>query len=253
MLVVGLTGGISLYTHSTGKSTVSQRLQNEHKIKVIDMDLVARQVVEPGTPALHKIVERYGERVLKWDPHTKKNVLDRPALGRILFADKSEKKWIEGVLHPVILKKTAWEVSKAYQRVLKAYITLTRVVVLDVPLLFEASLHKYIGISTLVYCPPSVQLERLMIRDGITHEEAANKVKSQIPIDEKLQLSDEIIYNDKTKQDTFTRIDEVVEGWYRRTSWWYIAQWVCPPLAAIQAAWIIYSRRQRVVKVNKSK
>ncbi|EIM20035.1 CoaE-domain-containing protein [Wallemia mellicola CBS 633.66] len=241
MLVVGLTGGIS-----TGKSTVSQRLQNEHKIKVIDMDLVARQVVEPGTPALHKIVERYGERVLKWDPHTKKNVLDRPALGRILFADKSEKKWIEGVLHPVILKKTAWEV-------LKAYITLTRVVVLDVPLLFEASLHKYIGISTLVYCPPSVQLERLMIRDGITHEEAANKVKSQIPIDEKLQLSDEIIYNDKTKQDTFTRIDEVVEGWYRRTSWWYIAQWVCPPLAAIQAAWIIYSRRQRVVKVNKSK
>lgn len=77
---------------------------------MIDLDTVARQVVEPHMPALKKIVERYGDKVLKWDDKAQQHILDRPSLGRILFDDKSEKKWIESVLHPEILKRTAWEV-----------------------------------------------------------------------------------------------------------------------------------------------
>lgn len=97
--------------HSTGKSTVTQRLREEHKLRVIDLDSVARQVVEPNTPALRSIADRYGDRVLKWDEPSNQHTLNRPALARILFDDKAEKKWIESVLHPEILKRTAWEVG----------------------------------------------------------------------------------------------------------------------------------------------
>ncbi|TIA90656.1 hypothetical protein E3P99_01460 [Wallemia hederae] len=233
MLVVGLTGGIS-----TGKSTVTQRLREEHKIKVVDLDAVARQVVEPHTPALRQIVDRYGKEVLRWDDKTQQEVLDRPSLGKILFNDKAEKKWIEGVLHPAILKRTAWEV-------LKAYASLHSIVVLDVPLLFEATLHRYVGLAALVYCSPQTQLQRLMARDSVSKEEAEKKMAAQFPIDDKVSLADQVIHNDGTREDTHREVAMVVQQWRDRTRWWYVVQWLCPPLAAAQAAWIIWSKKKQ--------
>ncbi|TIA87471.1 hypothetical protein E3P97_03932 [Wallemia ichthyophaga] len=213
MLVVGLTGGIA-----TGKSTVTQRLREEHKLRVIDLDSVARQVVEPNTPALRSIADRYGDRVLKWDEPSNQHTLNRPALARILFDDKAEKKWIESVLHPEILKRTAWEV-------LKAYASLSRVVVLDVPLLFEANLHRYVGVRTLVYSSQDVQLHRLMQRDGISEHDAQKKIAAQLPIDVKVDMADQVVHNDSSREETYREVDGV---------------WLCPPLAAIQAAWAVW-------------
>lgn len=126
---------------------------------------------------------------------------------------------------------------------LKAYICLSRVVVLDVPLLFEASLHRYVGLATLVYCSPDTQLQRLMQRDGIGEQDARKKMGAQLPIDTKVAMSDQVIHNDRSREETYNEVDSAVGEWYSRTRYWYVLQWICPPLAAIQAAWAVWKLR----------
>ncbi|PFH44633.1 hypothetical protein AMATHDRAFT_51899 [Amanita thiersii Skay4041] len=136
MLVVGLTGGIA-----TGKSTVSRLLQGEHKVPVIDADLLARQVVQPGMPALRKIVNVFGEEVLLPDGSGQ---LDRKKLGAIVFGDEKKRRVLNGIVHPAVRWAMAWEIGKCW-------VGGDKWVVLDVPLLVESGIWRWVGEVVVVY------------------------------------------------------------------------------------------------------
>lgn len=131
--VVGLTGGIA-----TGKSTVSNLLKS-HNLPIVDADLIARQVVQPGTPALTRIVKVFGEDILLPDGY-----LNRPKLGSIVFNDEKKRKILNGIVHPAVRRAMFWEVVGCWFRG-------ESVCVLDVPLLIEGGLWKLVGKVIVVY------------------------------------------------------------------------------------------------------
>ena len=133
LAVVGLTGGIA-----TGKSTVSKQLQS-FGLPVVDADLIARQVVSPGTPALAKIVKHFGEDILQAD-----GTLDRPKLGAIVFNDEAQRKVLNGIVHPAVWKAILLEVVGHWLRGKK-------ICVLDVPLLVEGGMWKWVAKVVVVY------------------------------------------------------------------------------------------------------
>lgn len=134
---MGLTGGIA-----TGKSTVSSVLKS-HNIPIIDADVIARQVVLPGTRSLRKIVRAFGPEVLLSD-----GSLDRKKLGSIIFADEHKRKQLNSIVHPAVRRAMLWEVVKCWVRGEKWCI-------LDVPLLIEGPLWRFVGLVVVVYwCVP---------------------------------------------------------------------------------------------------
>lgn len=135
MLVVGLTGGIA-----TGKSTVSNLFKSpQYHLPLIDLDILAREVVEPGTSTLNKIRATFGDEVI-----TPQGALDRPALGRIIFNDERQRKKLNAIIHPAIRRRLAW-------LLFLNWIKGEKVVVVDAPLLIEAGLWKFAGKIVLVY------------------------------------------------------------------------------------------------------
>jgi dephospho-CoA kinase len=191
-LIVGLTGGIA-----SGKTTVSRMLE-ERGIPVIDFDLIARQIVEPGKPALKEIVAYFGDRVLEKNRH-----LDRKCLSRIVFQDARKRKKLEKMTHPRIIEAF----QKQVDRIIKEDPhTIIQVVV---PLLFEADLQHLVDRILLVYVPPNIQLDRLTRRNGIRREEAERMLKAQWPIDEKQSRADLIIHNEGSMEETRKQVDDV--------------------------------------------
>lgn len=132
--MIGLTGGIA-----TGKSTVSTLLSNTHHIPVIDADVLARTVVEPGTPALRSIVSAFGPSILFPD-----GSLDRKKLGSIIFEDEKKRRILNGIVHPAVRRGLVWGVLGCWWRGEK-------VCVLDVPLLIEGGLWKLVGKVVVVH------------------------------------------------------------------------------------------------------
>ncbi|KAJ8102752.1 dephospho-CoA kinase-domain-containing protein [Lipomyces tetrasporus] len=192
MLVLGLTGGIA-----TGKSTVASILSSPpYSLPLIDADQLAREVVLPGTPGFAKIVAHFGPSIpdllLPPDEHGKRG-LNRPALGRHIFANDAERKVLNAIIHP--------EVRKAIFRRLVYHWLVSRadIVVLDIPLLFEAKFDLFCGATMVVACTPDLQRERLMKRDGhvLTDNDAEQRMASQMPIEEKAQLADVVVWNNK--------------------------------------------------------
>jgi dephospho-CoA kinase len=189
---IALTGGVAC-----GKSTVSEMLRG-HGAVVLDADAVAREVVEPGRPALLEIIAAFGLDVIG-DGGT----LDRKALGDIVFSDENARVRIEEITHPRIRERMA-ELSQAAAR------SSATLLVHDIPLLFETGRnHDYTGIL-LVYIPRALQLERLMTRDGFNAAEAEKRVVAQIPIDEKRAMATWVIDNSGTVEQTRSRF----EAWW---------------------------------------
>jgi dephospho-CoA kinase len=136
--VIGLTGGIA-----TGKSTVSKLLSHTHHIQVVDADVLARQVVAPGTPALSRIVSTFGPSVLLPD-----DTLDRKKLGTIVFNDEAKRRQLNAIVHPSVKRAMI-------KAVLACWFRGEKFCVLDVPLLVESSLWKWVGRVVVVYwCRP---------------------------------------------------------------------------------------------------
>ncbi|KAK9473082.1 dephospho-CoA kinase-domain-containing protein [Dipodascopsis tothii] len=191
MLVVGLTGSIA-----TGKSTVSQFLaQPPFSFPIVDADKIAREVVLPGTPTYDKIVAYYGPRVddlLLPADEAGRRMLNRPALGRYIFAHPDERKQLNAFTHPSIRREMARQVLYHWLW------TRAAVVVLDIPLLYESGLDAYCGTTMVVACAPEVQKARLMARDGasLTEAEADNRIGSQMPVADKAARADVVVWND---------------------------------------------------------
>jgi dephospho-CoA kinase len=192
VLSVGLTGGIA-----TGKSTVVALLRGKGA-DIIDLDELARVVVEPGRPALDEVRRRFGDAVIASD-----GTLDRAALGAIVFDDKPARRDLEGILHPAILteeRRRSAEFARKNPRT---------IIITDVPLLFELGLETAFDTTILVYAPRAVQAERLMARDGYSAEEARKRLDAQLDIETKRARAGHVIDNSGPRADLSAEVDRV--------------------------------------------
>jgi dephospho-CoA kinase len=186
---IGLTGGIAC-----GKSTVASMLVDLGAL-LIDADKLAREVVMPGRPALKQIAERFGQSVILPD-----GSLHRKALGEIVFNESSARKDLEAITHPRI-REAMWEQMRQAEAAEPE-----KLVVVDVPLLYESGLQEYFQKVMVVYVPEAVQLKRLMQRDAISLEAAQLRLKAQMPIEQKKLLANIIIDNSGSLSETEQQI-----------------------------------------------
>ncbi|THH31126.1 hypothetical protein EUX98_g3070 [Antrodiella citrinella] len=235
MLVVGLTGGIA-----TGKSTVSTLLK-AHNVPIIDADLIARQVVQPGTPALERIVQAFGADILLPDGY-----LNRAKLGTIVFNNDAKRRVLNGIVHPAVRKAMFWAVAKYWFQG-------ERLCVLDVPLLIEGGLWKLMGKIIVVYCSSEIQLQRLMKRDNSSRSDASARLNSQIPIADKLEYADIVLDNSGSPQDLEGQIDSLIRKLYRETGWSWRVSWLFPPYGIFAALSTMLWRRIRRMRRNARK
>jgi len=192
VLLVGLTGNIG-----SGKSTVAQ-LFSERGATIIDADVLARRAVEVGTPAFKAIVERWGTSVLAAD-----GAIDRAALRRVVFSDSQQLEQLNKIVHPAVERMRVALVEQARQRG-------DRVVVCDIPLLFEKKMTGKFDRIVLVDAPRPVRLERLVRDRGLRETEAMDMIVAQMPAELKRARADFIIDND----DTLAALDrQVADVW----------------------------------------
>ncbi|MFX3623949.1 MAG: dephospho-CoA kinase [Ectobacillus sp.] len=194
-VVIGLTGGIA-----SGKSTVSAMFK-ELDIPVIDADIIAREVVEPGREAYRQIVEKFGTEIL-----LKNGAFDRARLGNIIFHDEEKRLLLNNIVHPAVRA----EMNRQKELQLKAG---KEAVVLDIPLLFESKLASLVDKILLVYVDEKTQLIRLMKRNTLTEEEAKARIASQMPLSEKIALADETINNNGTIEETKVQLMRILRRW----------------------------------------
>ena len=194
MRIIGLTGGIA-----TGKSTVAALLAGRGAA-VIEADLIAREVVEPGTPGLAAVVDAFGAQVL-----TPAGGLDRGRLADIVFADPESRRRLEAITHPLIHARIS-------ERVAALAGSGAPLVAVDVPLLFEVARQSDFPDGVLlVFAEESTQLHRLRERDGVGAEAARQRIAAQLPIDRKRGLATWVIDNGGSREDT----ERLVDLWWR--------------------------------------
>jgi dephospho-CoA kinase len=178
MLNVGLTGGIAC-----GKSTVA-RMFVKNGAHLIDFDLLAHKVQEPGKPACEKVVDYFGKEILLPDKK-----IDRVKLGNIVFAEKNKIKKLNKIVHPFVYQEWQARLEKISKKETHA------IVLSDIPLLFEGKKQHLFDLTMLVLIDQDEQIRRLMARNHISREDARKRLKSQMPISEKIALADIVIDN----------------------------------------------------------
>ncbi|KAK4106464.1 CoaE-domain-containing protein [Parathielavia hyrcaniae] len=261
MLLIGLTGSIA-----TGKSTVSSLLsQPPYSLPVIDADLLARKVVEPGTHGYRAIVRHFaastpdllvpagGEGGMPEDgPDGLGRPLNRPTLGRRVFGDdearRRDRAVLNGIVHPAVRREMFKAVARSYVRGYRA-------VVLDVPLLFESRLDRFCGTVIVVAVrDPAVQMERLRRRDPhLSVEDAEDRVRSQGDVREKARRCEArgggrgvLVWNDAGREELAGEVRRAMEEIERHSpQWWNWVLWACPP-AALALAVLGFWRNTRI-------
>ena len=173
---IGLTGGIA-----TGKSSAARLLEQRHGLPVLDADLYAREALGPGQPATEAVLERFGTEVA-----SSSGVVDRRALGAIVFNNPDQRHWLEQLVHPIVRQRFDQELMRLEAK---------PAVVLMIPLLFESGLERICSETWLVDCDESQQLQRLMARDRLSAAEAQARINAQWPLAKKRPLADVLISN----------------------------------------------------------
>lgn len=191
-LLVGVTGGIA-----TGKSTVSKLLKDKGA-ELIDFDILARQVVEKGKPALEQITDFFGSEVLSKD-----GTLNRKKLSDIVFSDPEKRKKLESITHPAIFDAFHQKVERIKKENSSAIIQA------EIPLLVELNLMHMFDRVVVVYIPKEEQIRRLVLRDKIDESSAANILKSQLPIDEKKDVADFVFDNSGKPEDMEEKVEKL--------------------------------------------
>ncbi|WP_409251595.1 dephospho-CoA kinase [Bacillus sp. SCS-153A] len=193
--IIGLTGGIA-----SGKSTVSNLLEQKG-FSVVDADEAARKAVEPGEPALQKIIEAFGGGILNPD-----GTLNRSALGDIIFTDEERRKELNEIVHPAVRAQMLAEKDGAFDAG-------KQTVIMDIPLLFESNLTWMVDKTIVVYVDRETQLKRLMKRNSLTVEEATARIESQMSLEEKKGLAQAVLDNRGTIEETMKQLDELIVSW----------------------------------------
>ncbi|KKA26860.1 hypothetical protein TD95_002448 [Thielaviopsis punctulata] len=249
MLLIGLTGSIA-----TGKSTVSSILSKPpYSIPIIDADILARKVVEPGTAGYIAIIKHFGpttpdllvpvsESVPENGPNGKGRPLNRPALGKRVFGNSEERKRdrsvLNNIVHPAVRKEM-------YRAMFWSYVSGHWAVILDVPLLFESGLDQLCGtVMVVAVTDPEVQMKRLMDRDAhLSREDAENRVRSQGDVRIKAERCAArgedrgvVLWNDGTRDDLEKKIDGVITKLKASSpTWWTYSLIALPPLGLLMA------------------
>ena len=252
MLLLGLTGSIG-----TGKSTVSNLLRAPpYNLPVIDADLIARQVVEPGTSGYNAIVSHFGPSTpdlllpasdalsggREDGPTGKGRPLNRPALGRRVFGagTEAERKALNGIVHPAVRKEM-------YRQMAVAYLKGSWAVVLDIPLLFESNWETMCGtVMVVAVSDPDVQFARLRARDPhLSEEDVRNRVAAQTDVREKAKRAEArgegygvVVWNDGYRAHLEKEIARCMDVVRRKSpQWWSWLLLLCPPMAVSAALW----------------
>ncbi|WP_285116595.1 dephospho-CoA kinase [Leifsonia sp. fls2-241-R2A-40a] len=194
MQLIGLTGGIA-----SGKSTIASRLAS-HGAVVVDADRIAREVVEPGTPALAQIAERFGDGVIAAD-----GSLDRPALGAIVFGDPEALQALNGITHPAVLAASTERFRAAAEADPEA------IVVYDVPLLVESANEYPFDRVVVAHAPAETRIHRLVTLRGMDAAEAERRIRSQATDEQRLAVADDVIDTGGTLQQTLDQVDSLWE------------------------------------------
>lgn len=194
-MIIGLTGSIA-----SGKSTVANMLR-ELQYPIVDADVIARQVVEAGSPLLKEIAETFGKEVLHED-----GTLNREALGAIIFGNEEKRSQLNALMHPAIRKLMLSEKERYIEQ---GYQT----VIMDIPLLFESKLEHYAEKILVVSVSPDIQKQRLMNRNELSEAEAEARISSQLAMDIKEQRADAVIKNNGTIEETNQQLLAILEKW----------------------------------------
>lgn len=192
MYLIGLSGGIA-----SGKSTVS-RMLIDLGAHVIDADQIARQIVFPGQPVWQAIVQEFGRGILLED-----ETLDRIKLGEKIFNHESAKRLLNDIMHPSIKEKIKMQIAVGQQKG-------ESVIVLDIPLLYEAGWDKCTDENWVVYVKQSTQLVRLQKRNHLSLAQAKSRIHSQMPLEEKVKRADFVIDNEQSLRYTE---EQVIKRW----------------------------------------
>jgi len=191
--IIGLTGGIA-----TGKTTVANYLADVYHLPILDADIYAREAVQPESAIFHRIVKRYGTRIVLPD-----GTLNRPELGKIIFSNGEERGWLEAQIHPFVrdrlISVSQMEMAKSADKI-----------VMVVPLLFEAQMTDLVTEIWVVNCPLERQIQRFMLRDRFTNEQAMDRINSQMPLSEKCDRADIVLDNSSTLEFLLLQIDSAI-------------------------------------------
>jgi dephospho-CoA kinase len=188
---IGLTGGIA-----TGKTHVAKRFRAAG-VPVVDADILAREAVALGTPGLAAIVSRFGNEIL-----TPSGTLDRARLGDIVFRDREARRALEAIIHPTV--------RAGMDEFFSSLPTSTPFAIADVPLLFETGRAHDFDAVIVATCGRDTQIERVMARDGLSREQAEQRVAAQLPMDEKVKQADYVINTDGAFAETDRQVDTVI-------------------------------------------
>lgn len=186
--IVALSGGIA-----SGKSTIAH-LFAQLGVPIIDADIIARQVVEVGTPALEQITKHFSQEIL-----LENGELDRSQLREIIFNNDHERLWLNNLLHPIIAQET----QKRFAQQTKPY------VIWVVPLLIENNLHQLADRVLMIDIPEALQLERLINRDRISESLAKKMIATQVCLTDRLAFADDIIVNDGDLESLKIQVDKL--------------------------------------------
>ncbi|MCC5889046.1 MAG: dephospho-CoA kinase [Alkalibacterium sp.] len=181
---LGLTGGIA-----SGKSTASQFFKSKG-IPVIDADVIAREAMETDQPAFRDVVDSFGTSIL-----TDEGNLDRKALGQLIFNDEAKRKKLNAIVQEDIRQRINRQKKDFSEKD-------TPLVILDIPLLFEADYEDEVNAVMVVYVDRETQIKRLMSRDDISEEDAVKRIDAQYPIEEKAEKADVVINNNYSIKET---------------------------------------------------
>ncbi|MBR8829358.1 MAG: dephospho-CoA kinase [Gomphosphaeria aponina SAG 52.96 = DSM 107014] len=185
--LIGLTGGIA-----TGKTTVSCYLANTYHVPILDADIYAREAVQPGSPILAAIFSKYSSKIKLPD-----GSLNRQALGEIIFHNPMEKAWLESKIHPYVRERFDGEIQRLDSEIL----------VLVIPLLFEANLTDMVTEIWVVSCSREQQIRRLKTRNGINEEQAIARINSQFPLEKKVAAANIVLENNSDLDTLYQQID----------------------------------------------
>lgn len=195
MLTIALTGGIAC-----GKSTVSGML-SLLGASIIDADQISRSLTAPGGAALPAIRQTFGDSVFHTD-----GTLDRPALSAVVFADKAAIEKLNAITHPMVKQEMETQLEHCRKQG-------APLVVLDVPLLFEANMQHMGDLVACVTAPEEVQIDRMRTRNGFTREEALSRIRNQMPVCEKARLSDIVIDTNKPLEQLQKEVEQLYLSW----------------------------------------
>ncbi|HEX4402347.1 MAG TPA: dephospho-CoA kinase [Galbitalea sp.] len=194
MKLIGLTGGIA-----SGKSTVAHRLVELGAV-LVDADVLAREVLEPGTPGLAEVERVFGPSVISAD-----GALNRPALGAIIFADADKREQLNAITHPAIWKRAI----ELFQRAVAADPDV--VIIYDVPLLAEAAADRPMDFDLVVVVQADIQtrIDRMVELRNMSRQEAESRVRAQASDEDRLMLADIVIDSNGTMTDTLRQVDDL--------------------------------------------